>query len=170
MAGEKFLKESTGRLQETAALQTSAGAADAGKIVALDSTGKLDNSLLPPGIGAETKSLPATEALAAGDFVNFYDNSGTLSCRKADATTLGKEAHGFVLEAVTSGATATVYVAGINNQLSSLTGGPTMYLATTAGGATGTAPSVSGNVVHEIGQRLSATEIAFAPKIPIVKA
>lgn len=170
MAGEKFLKQSSGRLAEQASLQSSSGAADAGKIVALDAVGKLDNSLLPTGIGAETKSLPATEALSSGDFVNIYDNSGAVSCRKADASTQGKEAHGFVLTAVASGAAATVYVAGINTHLSGLNGGPTMYLATTAGGATATAPSGAGNVVQELGQRLSATEIAFAPKLPVTLA
>lgn len=170
MAGEKFLKQSAGRLAEQAALQSSAGAGDAGKIPALDATGKLDNSLLPTGIGAETKSLPATENLTDGDFVNIFDSSGTISCRMADATTAGKEAHGFVLAAVTSGASATVYLAGVNNHRSGLTGGPTMYLAITAGGATGTAPSASGNVVQEIGQRLSATEIAFAPMLPMTLA
>jgi hypothetical protein len=170
MAGEKFLKHSSGLLAEQASRQSSSGAADAGKIVALDATGKLDNSLLPTGIGAETKSLPTTESLSDGDFVNIFDNSGAVSCRKADATTQGKEAHGFVLAAIASGASATVYVAGINTHLSALTGGPRMYLSTTAGAATSSAPSASGNVVQEVGQRLSDTEIAFAPKLPMTLA
>jgi len=43
--------------------------------------------------------------------------------RKADATTAGKEANGFVLSAVTLGNNATVYFDGTDTQLSSLTPG-----------------------------------------------
>ena len=92
-----------GVISELEALVTSAGAGDAGKIPALDATGKLDNSLMPVGIGADSKILPASENLAAGDLVNVWNDSGTAKARKADATIAGKEANGFVLSAVTLG-------------------------------------------------------------------
>lgn len=157
----------TGKLREVAATVVSAGAGDSGKIIALDGTGKLDSSVLPTGVGAETKTLTTSEDLAAGDFVNIYDNAATPTARKADATTAGKEAHGFVLASSTSGQNATVYVAGVNNQLSGLTGGVAQYLATTAGAPTATAPSASGNVVQRLGVALSATEVAFEPGITV---
>ncbi len=164
---KKYLEISSGRTKEREVTVTSAGAANAGDMVGLDATGKLDNSVLPTGIGAETKILPASEDLAAGDFVNAWEDAGTLSVRKADASTQGKQADGFVLAAVTTGNDATVYTAGINDQLSGLTGGPTMFLsATTPGDATATAPTASGNIVQTIGTRLSATEIAFEPGEP----
>jgi hypothetical protein len=165
---DKYIIQDSGRLKENEASDTSAGVGDAGKIVALDDTGKLDDSLFPAGMGAEIKILPASGALNAGDFVNIFDDSGTLKVRKAIADAVNKEAHGFVLEEVADTADASVYCEGINNQLSGLTGGPRMYLsAATAGDATATAPSGTGEVVQAIGFRLSATEITFEPQEPI---
>ena len=96
MAAKKYISLVSGILTEIQALVTSAGAGDDGKLVALDSAGKLDNSVMPVGIGADTAAITASEALAAGDLVNIWNSSG-FKVRKADATTPGKEAHGFVL-------------------------------------------------------------------------
>jgi len=167
---QKFLRLLSGVISELEALVTSAGAGDAGKIPALDATGKLDNSLMPVGIGADSKILPASENLAAGDLVNVWNDSGTAKARKADATTAGKEANGFVLSAVTLGNNATVYFDGTNTQLSSLTPGGVYYLGTTAGGVTDTPPSGSGNVLQRVGRALSATELTFEPGEPITLA
>jgi hypothetical protein len=167
---QKFLRILAGVIGELEALVTSAGAGDAGKIPALDATGKLDNSLMPVGIGADSKTLAASENLAAGDLVNVWNDSGTAKARKADATTAGKEANGFVLAAVTSGNNATVYFDGTNTQLSGLTPGAVYYLAATAGGITNTPPSASGNVVQRVGRALSATELTFEPGEPITLA
>lgn len=160
MAGDKFLYLNSGVPSEKAANTSSAGASDAGKIVALDNTGRLDTSLLPTGIAADTASITATEALAAGDFVNVYNSTGA-KCRKADASTAGKEAHGFVVAAVEQNATATVYFEGRNNQVSTATPGPVYLSASVPGGFTSTAPSSTGNVVQRIGVAVSATEINF---------
>lgn len=198
MTVKKYLKNSNGTLAEESAVDSSAGAGDAGKIVALnssgvldptvvnstttssgsgdsgklpalDASGKLDSSMMPVGIGADVKILPATEALSAGDFVNVYNASGTPSCRKADATTSGKRCHGFVLSAVSNGANATVYFEGTNNQVSGMTAGD-VFLSTTAGAATATAPSASGNLVQNLGVATSATEINFESQQPIILA
>ncbi len=169
MAGNKYIKNNAGVLTEIAALQTSTGAGDAGKIVALDTAGRLDNSFMPVGIGADTASIVASEALNAGDYVNVYDDTGTAKVRKADATTAGKEAHGFVLSAVSSAALATVYFEGTNTAITGQTAG-VVYLATTAGVGSITPPSAAGNVVQRIGFAVSATAMNFTSNQPIVLA
>ena len=171
MAASKLLQLISGRIQQVAAIVTSAGASDDGKIPALDANGRLDNSMMPVGIGADTKSVVASENLAAGDKVNLWDDAGTLKARKADAATSGKEADGFVLSAVTSGASATVYFEGTNTQLTGLTLGARYYLsASVPGGITATPPSGSGNVVQYIGRAISATEISFEPSEGVILA
>lgn len=195
MAAHKFLKNNAGAITEEAAVASSAGAADdgklvalngsgildstivnsktssagagdSGKIVALDGAGKIDSTMMPTGIGADTASIEASEALAAGDFINIYNSTGA-KCRKADASTAGKEAHGFVLAAVESAANATVYFEGTNTQVTGQTPGP-VFLSATPGLATSTAPSSSGNVVQRIGFATSATAINFQSQVPIV--
>lgn len=137
---------------------TSVGAGDSGKLPALDASGKLDTSFMPVGISADTVSILASENLAAGDLVNIYDNAGTANVRKADATTAGKEAMGFVLSAVTAAANATVYFEGSNTSVTGRTVGK-QYLATTAGTTATTAPSATGNIVQQVGIATSATSI-----------
>jgi hypothetical protein len=147
---------------------SSAGAGDAAKLVQLDGTGRIDASMMPVGIGADTATIAASENLAAGDFVNIHNSAGA-KARKADATTTGKEAHGFVLSAVTSGNNATVYFEGTNTAVTGQTPG-VVFLATSAGTATATAPSASGNVVQRLGVAVSATAINFEPQPPVVLA
>lgn len=159
---------------EVPAIVTSTGAGDAGKLAELDSTGRLDSSVLPVGIGADTKILPATEALAAGDFVNIYDVSGTASARKADASaaSAGKRAHGYVLAAVTSGQPATVYFEGANGQRTGLTAGLTYVLSNAAPGGVlplSGAPTTAGHILQVLGVATSATEINVEIANPIVR-
>ena len=147
---------------------TSAGAGDSGKIPQLDAAGRLDSSFMPVGLGADTQSITASEALSAGDFVNVWNSTGA-KVRKADATTSGKEAHGFVLSSVNSSAAATVYFEGTNTAVTGQTPG-VVFLSATAGLATATAPSGSGNVVQRIGFATSATTINFQSQLPLVLA
>lgn len=170
MPGKTFLRLVAGVISEIRGLQTSAGAGNAGDLVALDDTGRIDTSMMPVGIGAETKAAPASENLAAGDVVNFWNDSGTMRARKADATTAGKPTDGFVLAAVTSGATATVYTDGINTQRTGLTAGQDVFLQTTAGGVGHTVPSATGNVVQRIGKAVSSTEFVYERSEPITLA
>lgn len=165
---DKYLYNNAGTITEKTATVTSAGAGDAGKIVGLDASGRIDTSAMPVGIGADTATITASEALAAGDLVNVWNSSGA-KVRKADATTAGKEAHGFVLASVSSGATATVYFEGTNTSVSGLTPG-VQYLGTTAGGSVGTAPSGSGNAVQRVGFATSATSLNFQSQPPVVLA
>ncbi|MCA1842374.1 MAG: hypothetical protein LC792_04140 [Actinobacteria bacterium] len=169
MAANKYLANSVGVITEVVASQVSAGAGDANKIAALDSTGHLDNSLLPTGIGADTALITASEALAAGDLVNVWNSTGA-KVRKADASVSGKEAHGFVLAAVSNAGTATVYFEGTNTQVSGQTPGVVYLSATTPGAAVAAAPSGSGQVVQRVGYATSATAINFQSHTPIVLA
>ena len=168
MAAKKLLRLIGGVITEVFGVQTSAGAGNAGDIVALDDTGRIDNSMMPVGIGADTAVIASSEALAAGDWVNVWNSTGA-KVRKADATTAGKEVHGFVLAAVSSGANATVYFEGTNTQVTGQTPGP-VFLQTTAGTGGATIPSASGNVVQNLGVALSATEVNFERGTPVVLA
>lgn len=168
MAGQKILTQVAGVLTEIAAVQAGGGG-NANLVPALDASGRLDITMMPTAVVAETVSLVASEALAAGDFVNIYNAAGTPKMRKADATAAGKPAHGFVLAAVSNAATGVAYLEGTNNQVTGMTAGD-VFLATTAGAATATCPSGSGNVAQHIGVATSATAIKFTPQDPITLA
>lgn len=137
-------------------------------LVATGADGKIDVSFLPAGVGADTKVIVASEALASGDWVNIHISSG-IKVRKADATTAGKRVQGFVLANVLSAGNATVYLRGINNALSGLTPGSEYFLSTTPGAASLTVPSTTGNLIQPIGPALSATELLYTDGQPAVE-
>lgn len=173
MAGNKYLKNQNGQLTEVISTQVSTGAPSANQIVSLDNSGKLDVSLMPTGIAPEVDNVPSSENLAAGDWVNLWNNAGTLKARKADASGgYGKMAHGFVLTAVTAPATATVYrTSNLNNQRTGMTIGAEQFLSDTVpGGSTETPPTTAGYIVQRLGIAKSATEIVFEYSPPIVLA
>ena len=168
MAAKKFIRLVNGLLTEAFGVQASAGAGNAGDLVSLDDTGRIDATMMPTGIGADVVSLPATEALAAGAWVNIYANAGVASARNADASGgNSKAADGFVLAAVTNGGTAVIYKEGNNSQVSSQTGGSDVYLSATPGVGTHTAPSTAGHIVQRIGKATSATNVDFQRDRPI---
>lgn len=173
MAVDKYIKLNTtvGGAEEVAFVDSSSGAGSAGKGVGLDANGKLALNMMPTGIGPELGALVASENLAAGDFVNVFDDSGTPKVRKADASTGGKRAHGFVKAAVTAGQTVDVYFDGGNSSLTGLTGGTRYFLsASSPGAATATAPSAAGNLLQYIGTAFSSTTIPFRPTDGILVA
>lgn len=163
MAAQKFLVREAGQTRQKSAVAQSVGVADAGKVAALDDTGRLDPSLMPLGIGVQVDILPASEALDAGDFVNIWADSGTVKVRKADNSN-GREAHGFVSDAVSLAADATVHpLDGVNAAMSGLTPGAHYWLGT-AGDVTDTpldeaAPANANKVSQLLGVALSATEL-----------
>lgn len=170
MAVAKYLKTSNGVLVEQAAINTSAGAGDEGKIPALDAAGRLAANMMPTGFGADVQSIQASENLAAGDYVNVHTVSAAARIRKADATSAGKEADGFVLAAVTSGQNGDVYFEATNNQVTGQTAGGDVFLSTTPGAGTATCPTGTGNVQQRLGKAISTTAVNFERGTPIVLA
>ncbi len=197
MAVRKYLKNVAGSLAEEAAVDASAGAGDAGKIVALNSSGVLastvvnsvtstagagdsgkvvaldasgliDSSMMPVGIGADTAAITASENLAAGDLVNIHISTG-MKVRKADATTAGKEADGFVLSSALITATATVYFRGSNTAITGLTAGTHYVLSDTAGGVLEVAspPTGSGKVNQTVGVATASGNLNFQRGTPV---
>lgn len=159
---------------EVEATVISTGAGNAGDVVALDSGGKLDVSVLPTGIGPDVVVIEASENLGAGDFVNIYESAGTAYVRRADASApnAGEIAHGFVLNNVNSGDNATVYFEGNNDQLSGLTPGVTYALsATNPGGvvALSSATTTTGESLQILGVATSATSINVEIGKPIIR-
>lgn len=160
---QKFLVRQSGKTVQKEATASSAGVADAGKVPALDGSGKLHMSMMPSGIGAETQVLPASENLSAGAHVNIFSDSGAAKVRLADNSN-GRPADGYVLESVISAADATVYpLDGTNSQLSALTPGAEYWLGT-AGGVIGspldeTDPANANKISQYLGKAKSATEL-----------
>lgn len=167
MAAPRYVNRVSGKDKQIAAATTAA----ADSIVATDSTGKLDISLMPVGVGAEVFIGPTSENIAAGALVNIYSNAGVTTVRNADATTNGKPADGFVLASTTSPANATVYFeSNTNTQVTGLTPGVDYWLATTPGAITTTPPSAAGNNNQYVGKALSATALAFSKGEPVEMA
>lgn len=157
-SGKVVALNASGLVDDTIINATVTSAAN--KVVKLDGSGKLDSTVMPVGIGADTAIVVASEALVAGDFVNIWNSAGAFKVRKADASVAGKHAMGFVLAAVASAGNATVYFEGTNTQVTGQTPGD-VFLQTTAGIGGATVPSASGNVVQRIGFAVSATAVNF---------
>lgn len=168
MAVHKVIQiSSTGAQSEYAGKSTSAGAGDAGEFPILDGAGKLDITLMPNGVGADSITATAGEALTAGDFVYINGSGGVL---KADATTFAKRAMGYVLASVLNAGTATVFFDESNSSLSGLTPGSKYFLSATSGLATTTAPTTSGQFAQALGVATSATSLHVNIQEPILRA
>ena len=168
MTAQKFLTNGSGQLTEVQAIDTSAGAADAGKIPCLDAGGKIAENMMPSGVSAETQTATAANNLLANDLVYFYLDGATLKVDKADASDGTKRAQGYVKAGVTAGNPATVwtdsYLPGTG-----LTPGAPYYLSESAGLNTATPPTTSGAMVQTIGIAVSETAIKFDPdRKPII--
>jgi len=152
MAVSKYIEEVAGQLQEGTPKQAG-GAGSEEKIIASDAAGLLAASFLPVGVGVEAVNVVTSENLAAGDLVNLHLDGGVIKARKADATTAGKEADGFVTGAVTAPSATDVFLEGRNTAVATtMTLGARQFLSTTAGQVTETAPSATGNVVQIVGR------------------
>lgn len=171
----KFLQLETsganaGMPKEVELTVISSGVGNAGDGVALDSAGKLDISVMPTGIGADTVTAIAGENLSAGNLV-YINGSGQVL--KADASSSTKGAIGFVIASVTSGNSATVYMEGSITGLSSLTPGARYYLSNSIAGAISLYSGLTfspGHISQYVGPATSATVLSFEPDLPIVKA
>lgn len=170
MAGNKYLQVgSLGFPEEASSIQSSAGAGDAGKIPALDSSGKLDSTMFPASLGTDSQVMTAGEALSAGNLV--YIDNATGKAFKADGTSITKAAVGFVLASALTNASVTVYFEGQLTGLSSLSLGAPYFLSDSATGAvTATPPTASASIVQYIGRATSTTAINFEADLPIKRA
>jgi hypothetical protein len=161
----KFLTANpAGDTIEVIPVVVSAGVADAGKNPALNAQGTLDITVLPAGVGAQTKVAIGSEALTAGDWINIYDNAGTPNIRKANATDATKPVNGFVLANFASGASVTAYLSGINNQRTGMAIGARYYASAATPGSIvlgASAPNATGNLLQYVGTPVSPTEIPF---------
>ena len=160
---KKYLVRQGGVTKQESSVKQSVGAADAGKIPSLDDTGRLDQSVMPLGIGVQVDILPAGEALDAGDFVNIFDDAGVAKARKADNSN-GRAADGFVSTAVALAADAIIHpLDGVNAAMSALSPGKEYWLGT-AGDVTDTPldetdPANANKISQQLGKALSATEL-----------
>ena len=160
-----FLKLINGEVSEGNAVDVSAGAADAGKLVKLGAGGKFDASMIEGGI--ESRSMTASEALSAGDIINIWNDAGTAKMRKADADN-GRAVDGFVLQAVGNGASGTVYLEeAVISGYVGLTVGATYWLSTVAGAIVVASPNGNNVLSQIVGKAVSATELRFRPEIAI---
>jgi len=162
MAAKSFMRLVSGKLKAIQGVVTSAGAVNDGDLAVLDSTGRFDITTMPVGVGADVQSIVVEEVagLAAGDYVNVFDNAGTPKVRLADNSN-GRDAHGFVKATFADAATAIVYFEGANNDLSGLVAGQRVYLGTSGGViTTPLVPITDTGKIHQyLGKAISATEV-----------
>lgn len=155
---DKYQTLINGRETMVEATIVSSGAPSSGEIVALDSSGRIDVSVLPTGVGPDVATIQTSEILNAGDYVNVYNASGVPKVRKADATN-DRPAHGFVQNAYAVSDLASVYFEGPNDDRSGLTIGARYYLGA-AGGISATPPALPTYVIHQfVGIAVNATTI-----------
>lgn len=166
---EKFLirELATGEPAEKEATQQSNGTENAGDIPALNSNGKLDESLLPETVGGNVRALPAAEALTANDLVYVGDNNGTPAAFRATGATGGHPATGFVKKSATTGETINVYFEGIVSGQSGLRIGSTVFLGDSLGSSTQVPLNGSGKLSQVVGEAISSTEFSFEPGVRI---
>lgn len=166
---DKFLQHDTaGGLREIEGAATG-GAGNENKIAALDATGRLDPTMLPTGLGAETVIVPAFGTLAASNLVNLFNDAGTIKARQADNSSAATFANGFVLNPYTAGQDATVYFGGLVSGLAGLTPG-IAFLHNVPGASHHVVTTTSGAIVQKVGLAINATTLYFEPKEPILLA
>ena len=165
---DKYIRrdDTTGKLTETEATDVSAGAADAGEVVALDANGLIDPSMLS-NVNANITADAAVN-VTAGDVV-FIDAAGEVDLADADSGT-AKAACGFVLSTILATNPVVVFFEGIITGLAGFTAGDRIYLDTTAGQLTSTPVTGTGNLHQYVGKALSATTVLFEPDDDIVLA
>jgi phage-related tail fiber protein len=141
------------------ATTSSTGIVKVGNGLSVDIYGNLSS------ININTIQATVSETLTAGAFVNIYNNSGTLSVRNANATDNTKPVNGFILNSYNVGNTATIYLSGMNNQLSGLTIENQYYLSTTNGVVSTTIPVSTGNLIQFVGSAINTTTIVYQQNI-----
>lgn len=159
---DKYVYNNNGILTEREATASSAGAGDAGEIVALNGSGKIDSTMLD--VADEDYTMTAGEAISAGDLVSVIDDAGSAKVVKADATTgTARRAMGYAKEAISSGSDGTCRLGnGVITGLSGLTIGTRYYLSKTAGDIEDDVSGYAGgDIIQPVGYAKSATELIY---------
>lgn len=112
--------------------------------------------MIPVGFGQDSVTATAGEILIAGDFVYF---SAPSVVSKADATSLAKQAKGYVNTGAANAASVTVFFDDSNTAKTGLTVNVPYYLSLTPGEITTTAPSAATQIVQRVGFANSATNL-----------
>lgn len=170
-----FLDLNSGRPRLNA-FATTGGGGDANKPAQLNASGTWPVAMIPTGIpvanidgaaGEDKKAVAVGSDVTAGQYVNLYDDAGTLKCRPADNSN-NQPAHGFVKDSVTAGSNVDVWFDGENGNVTPTTVGAEQFLGT-SGAITETVPSSSGELVQRLGVALSlsAMETEIAEPIAI---
>jgi hypothetical protein len=165
---QRFLTVSeTGANVLTTPLASSAGTADAGKIIMTDEEGKLDPSLLPADSVETIRDVVASEAISANRFVNIYwdETAESWRVRNADATNIAMAAVGYVTDSVAASGTARVYLSG-ELQLSGIDNDVTELYLTDTPGVAGefsltTALADGWKLLQLVARRTGASTFAF---------
>lgn len=169
-----------GKPETLAPINVSAGSADAGKVIRLDTDGKIHESMLPTGIGKDVSVLKASEALAAGDYVNIHeaDDGGggfDYEVRKAVASSNSLRAMGFVLQSYDADKNATVYHEGTNtadpNTVVYTQSNKTVFLSASNSGRSfqigvdgGALPTAENSIVQKLGTFVGEG-VSFEPNV-----
>ncbi len=166
---DKYLGLVSGVETEVVATVTGGTVAQDGKIVALDTSGRLDPSIMPVGVVADTHNATAFESLSSASPFVYIRSDGQVA--NASAATGGNPTIGFVLANVAAAAQALVYFEGRVTGLSGLTVGARYYLSdATPGGLTATPVTGAGKLHQYLGRAVSATTLSFEPDNHILRA
>jgi len=174
MAIQKILViDANGDVAEYTPVETSAGSADGGKFGVLNTaTGRFDISMMPAELEVETLDLPCSENVSAGDYLNVWNDTGTLKFRKADASAIGKKADFYTLESKTTGQTVRGHKGGLNNQVTGKTAGDEQFLSDSTPGGTVTKaniPTTTNHIRQYLG-KATATDVIYSQiEEPIVR-
>ena len=166
---DKFvdIKPGTGLLRERTPISVSAGAADAGKLFALDPNGKIDPSL---EYGTSVKSYPVSEAVALGAAINVWNDGGVSKVRNAIASATPIKCTGIALtaQAVVGQQVKIVLDDEVLAGYAGLTPDAEYFLSDTVpGGITATPPTGAGTILQRIGRADQATNLLIDISDPI---
>jgi hypothetical protein len=121
----------------------------------------------PGGLGPETSTIEASEAIEAGQLLNVWVDAGELRVRPALGV-FGREAHGFSLSNISMGSDVTVYHGGENSAMSGLTVGAQFLSPTVPGACQAAIPTAPGHLVQKVGFASSATRLIFTEGLPVL--
>jgi len=107
----------------------------------------------------ETLGLTAGESLVSGDLC-YFKSDGKMWKSDADAVATSKGLIAICLDTISADATGTFLIKG-KYTTSGLTTGDELYISTTAGDWTNTAPTATADIVRVIGYALSNTVLYF---------